>query len=138
MHRDGKKNVSFYSPPSLSFSLSLSHTHTHPPPFSDEDDWNVIIKECGSLAANWEHLSGFLGLSIGLIDSIKATPPVTPVGCLNEALKHWVRQNYKTDKFGLPSWRTLLESVARVNRLLFKKLAEKYPGSYVYNIVHET
>ena len=116
-------------------SIFLSFLHM-PAPCLDEDDWNIVIKECGSLAANWEHLSGFLGLSIGLIDGIKATPPVTPVGCWNEALKHWVRQNYKTDRFGLPSWRTLLESVARFDKLLFKKLAAEHPGIYSNCCVH--
>ena len=41
----------------------------------EEHDWNVIIKECSSLAANWEHLSGYLGLSLGLIDTIKGNYP---------------------------------------------------------------
>ena len=96
----------------------------------EESDWNVIIKECSSLAANWEHLSGYLGLSIGLIDTIKGNYPNDKSGCWNEALKEWIKQNYKTEKFGLPSWRTLLEAVARDNRLLFKKLAKTYqtPG----------
>ena len=96
---------------------------------SVEDDWNTIIKECSSLAADWEHLSGFLGLTISRIAVIKATPPFTSVGWWNEALKQWIQQNYNTGRYGLPSWRTLLEGVARINMSLFKELAAKHPGT---------
>ena len=94
-----------------------------------EDDWNTVIKECGSLAADWEHLSGFLGLTISRIAVIKGTFPLNPVGCWNEALKQWIQQNYNTGRCGLPSWRTLLEGVARVNMSLFKKLAAEHQGT---------
>ena len=110
------------------YSLSLSLV---------EDDWNTIIKECSSLAANWEHLSGFLGLTISLIDVIKGTPPFTVVGCWNEALKHWIKQNYNTGRYGVPSWRTLLEGVARVDMLLFKKLAAEHQGTLYDNTLYD-
>ena len=105
----------------ITLSLSLS---------PDEDDWNTVIKECSSLAASWENLGAFLGLSIGTIDTIKESPRISSaVGYLNEVLKQWIKQNYKTGRYGLPSWRTLLESVARIDKLLFKKLATEHPGT---------
>ena len=97
-------------------------------PFLEDDDWNEVIKECSSLAAKWEQLSGYLGLSIGTIDTIKENLTNNVAGCWNEALKQWIKQNYRTVKFGLPSWRALLEAVARVDKLLFKKLADKHKG----------
>ena len=96
-------------------------------PFSEEDDWNEVIKECSSLAARWEQLSGYLGLSIGRIETIKKNFSDV-ADCWNEALKHWIQQNYRTTRHGLPSWQTLLEGVARVDKLLFKKLADKHKG----------
>ena len=84
------------------------------------------------MSAKWEIVSGFLGLSISVIDNIKATPPVTTVGCWHEALKNWIKQNYNTGKHALPSWRSLLAAVARVDRLLFKKLAAAHPGEEMY------
>ena len=80
------------------------------------------------MSAKWEIVGGFLGLSISVIDNIKATPPVTTVGCWHDALKNWIKQNYNTGKHALPSWRSLLAAVARVDRLLFKKLAAAHPG----------
>ena len=93
-----------------------------------EEDWNVVMRECSSLCAHWENLSGFLGLSISLIDKIKADSCIGVNECWNEALKNWIKQNYKTSRFGLPSWRTLLEAIARVNKLLFKRLADSHKG----------
>ena len=98
-------------------------------PISEEDDWNDVIKECSSLAAKWEQLSGYLGLSIGTIDAIKENFPNNAVGCWNEALKQWIKQNYRTARYGYPSWRMLLEAIARIDKLLFKKLADKHQGN---------
>ena len=84
------------------------------------------------MSAKWEIVGGFLGLSISVIDNIKATAPVTTVGCWHEALKNWIKQNYNTGKHALPSWRSLLAAVARVDRLLFKKLAAAHPGEKGY------
>ena len=97
-------------------------------PISEEDDWNDVIKECSSLAAKWEQLSGFLGLRIETIDTIKENFPNNAMGCWNEALKQWIKQNYRTARYGYPSWRMLLEAIARIDKLLFQKLADKHQG----------
>ena len=91
-----------------------------------EDDWNIVMRECHSLSAKWQQLCGYLGLPIGLIDSIKGNYPNDNSACWREALKQWIQQNYNTVRFGLPSWRTLLEAIARENRLLFKTLADNH------------
>ena len=92
------------------------------------DDWNVVIIECGSLAADWEKLSGYLGLSFELIDNIKGADNSS---CWNEALKQWIKQNHNVEKFGEPSWRTLLKAVAKVDKLQFKKLVAEHQGKRV-------
>ena len=89
----------------------------------EEDDWNIVIDECSSLAAKWEQLSGFLGLKISLIETIKQNHPGDNIGCWNDALKHWIKQGYNTSKFGEPSWRMLLKAIAKMDKLEFKKIA---------------
>lgn len=121
----------FWLDGTITFTILSEFTLFFSPFGSDNDDWNDVIKECSSLAANWYHLSGYLGLSISLIDSIKGSHPDNPLRCWNEALKNWIKQNYNTQRFHLPSWRTLLEAVARVDRLLFKKLASTHQGASV-------
>ena len=80
--------------------------------------------ECKSLAAKWEQLSTYLGLSCDVIDNIKGSGD--NYHCWSEALKHWIRQNYNTDTFGRPSWRSLLKAVAEVDKRLFESLAVKH------------
>ena len=91
-----------------------------------EDDWNVVSVECGSLAAKWEQLSACLGLAKADIDRIRESRPRDIAGCWSEALSQWIKQNYSTQRFGLPSWRSLLKAVAMVDKRLCKYLAAKH------------
>ena len=107
--------------------------------FAEEDDWNIVIDECSSLTAKWEQLSGFLGLRLSLINSIKDNHPGDNCACWNEALKQWITQNYTTRRFGEPSWGTLLKAVAKVDKLQFKNLAAMHRGrkpSHCKNLTH--
>ena len=105
-----------------------------------EDDWNVVSVECGSLAAKWEQLSTCLGLAKADIDRIRESRPRDIAGCWSEALSQWIKQNYFTQRFGLPSWRSLLKAVATVDRHLCKELAAKHPlgttSDFRYNTVN--
>lgn len=93
---------------------------------SEDDDWNVVVLKCDSLTARWEKLSAFLGLPKSLIDEIRGNHPGDLSCCWREALSQWIKQNYNTEKFGEPSWRTLLGAVVRIDRRLFEKLADEH------------
>ena len=95
---------------------------------AEEDDWNIVVTECSSLSAKWEQLSAYLGLNRRLIDSIKRNHPNDSTGCWNDALGHWIGQNYNTDRFNVPSWKVLLRSIALVDKLVFKELAREHEG----------
>ena len=97
---------------------------------AEEDDWNILIDECSSLCAQWDKITGSLGLRPSLIASIRRNNPNDNTGCWNDALLEWISQNYNTEKFGLPSWRTFLTAVAKVDKLQFKKLAAEHQGSF--------
>ena len=85
-----------------------------------------MIIECKSLSGDWEKVSGYLGLSFKLIETIKRDNPKDSSSCWNEALKQWIKQNYNTVIFGRPSWRSLLKAIAEVDKLLFERLAVKH------------
>ena len=87
--------------------------------------------ECSSLAAQWEQLGGYLGLERSSLHLIRGNHPLDNVGSWNEALNQWIKQNYKTEVHGMPSWRTLVKAIARVDRSLFKKLAIEH-GNFVH------
>ena len=84
--------------------------------------------ECKSLSSNWEKVSGYLGLSFELIETIKRDNSRDSAGCWNNALKQWIKQNYNTETFGKPAWRSLLRAVAEVDKHQFQKLAAEHQG----------
>jgi hypothetical protein len=92
------------------------------------DDWNIVVIECKSLAAKWKQLSIYLGLSFEVTDNIKGSGD--NYHCWSEALKHWIKRNYNTKKFDLPSWRSLLRAVAKEDKLMFNNLAAQHQGIY--------
>ena len=94
-----------------------------------------MIIECTSLSAEWEKVSGYLGLSFNVIDSIKKDHPNDSTGCWNDALKQWIQQKYSTKSFGKPSWKTLLKAVIQVDKRLFQSLAVKHQSKLIVCIV---
>jgi hypothetical protein len=123
----------WYCPFLANPEITTAHVYTPPLPkhthcaTTEEDDWNVVSVECGSLAAKWEQLSACLGLAKADIDRIRENRPRDIAGCWSEALSQWIKQNYSTQRFGLPSWRSLLKVVAMVDRRFCKELAAKHP-----------
>lgn len=91
-----------------------------------EGDWNMVVMESSSLAAHWAKLGSYLGLQSSYIDVIRGGNPLCPSSSWSETLSQWIKQNYSTRAHGLPSWRTLLRAIAKVDKLLFQKLAIKH------------
>ena len=98
---------------------------------AEKDDWNYVVTECTSLSAKWRQLSISMGLPSKLIDTIKHNYGDDAEGCWGEALNKWICQNYNTDKYSMPSWRTLLRAIANIDRLLFHQLRHKHPGKWI-------
>ena len=67
-----------------------------------------------------------MGLSFKTISTIKDNNPDDSEGAWNEALMKWILQDYNTEKYGLPSWKSLLKTVSRVDQPLFEKLAKEH------------
>ena len=97
--------------------------------FTVEDDWNVVFEKCTPLASKWQQLSAYLGLKMSIIDRIRSDFPNDSLGCLSEALKEWIKMNYDTEKFGRPSWKTLLNAIAKIDQLQFTTLATEHQGT---------
>ena len=92
------------------------------------DDWNDIAFECSSLAPYWEELCLFLRLPMGTSDAIKEKHSNKELSCLGETLKLWILQKYRTEKYGLPTWKMLLKAVEKIDENMFKKLAKEHQG----------
>ena len=93
---------------------------------SGEDDWNEACQDVRRLAAQWKEIGRALGLASHQIQEIEGNDTKNSA-CLDRAIETWIGQNYNTDKFGLPSWRTLCKAVSQVaDKKYFKELAEKH------------
>jgi hypothetical protein len=97
--------------------------------FIGEVDWNVVFDECSPLASKWHQLSAYLGLKASIIDRIRSDFPNDSLVCWSEALKEWIRMNYDTQRFGKPSWKTLLKAIAKIDKLHFRRLASEHQGT---------
>ena len=98
---------------------------------SGEEDWNDVAIACSSLAAKWQQLCTFLGLSFKTISTIKESNSDDSAASWNDALKQWIL----TQKHSLPSWRTLLKAISRVDQPLFEKLANEHQLKGIYKFI---
>lgn len=89
-----------------------------------------MIIECNALAGQWRKLGSFLGLDPSSLAIIRENHPHDQTGCYSETISQWIKQNYNTSRYGMPSWRTLLRAVAMVDKLLFQKLAIKHGNNF--------
>ena len=77
------------------------------------------------LESRWRDIGRKLGIRPSTIDSISAD--YSKCGpCLSEVIKHWLKLNYDTTKFGQPSWKKLAEAVSGLDKRLFYSLANNH------------
>ena len=93
---------------------------------SDEESWNDVVIACIPLAAKWKQLSVCMGLPYKTIKQIEKDNPGDSDSSWNEAIMQWILQGHNTERHGLPSWKTLLKTISRVDQPLFEKLAKEH------------
>ena len=96
-----------------------------------EDDLGIVFEAIFSLAGHWNPLCLILGVPKLKLDAIKRSHPACVEEWLSEGLSEWLRRNYDTHKYGLPSWRTLIKRVDSINCDLAMSLAKKHGGKYL-------
>jgi len=50
-------------------------------------------------------------------------------------MSEWLKKNYKTEKFGDPSWRLLVKAVGYFNKGVAERIAQDHPGKSVNVVV---
>ena len=94
---------------------------------TDEDDLFDVIKDLTPVAARWKAIGIALRLKPGELNSINSGRPDE---CLGEVIQNWLMRNYNVDRFGLPTWRKLVEivedSAAGNNKALADEIARKH------------
>ena len=85
-----------------------------------------------SVAANSRLFGSALGLAAPTLDRILKDNQRDSREALGQVIDTWLAQGYDTDRYGMPSWRKLVNAVASPaggnNHLLAKKIAEDHPG----------
>ena len=94
------------------------------------------MKEIVHVKVNYKAFGMILGLSYAQLESIQKTPLcIVDIGtALTEVVLTWLRQKYNTARFGLPTWRKLVEAVDSEaggnDHTLAKEIAVHHPGRY--------
>ena len=104
------------------------------PSYSGEDDMQDIMKEVIQVKANYKAFGMMLGLSYPQLEDIQKSPLfiVDNGAALTEVILTWLRQKYNTVKFGVPTWRRIVEAIDSEaggnNHALAKEIATHHPG----------
>ena len=89
---------------------------------ADGDDLKDVIDYLDEVAGRWETISRNLRIKTGKINELVYSRQ-TPLNCLANAITDWLLLNYNHQRFGKPSWKKVAESVVKVNRKLFLRIA---------------
>ena len=83
--------------------------------------------------AGWKAIGEGLRLSLGTLDEIETAHNRNPRDCMSAMLKHWLRRNYNTERFGEPTWRAVVkvvgDSAAGSNCALATSIAGRHSGN---------
>lgn len=94
-----------------------------------------MFREVIDLAGRWQDMCFALGLHRWK-DEIAKINPENPRGCLREVIVRWLRKVHNVDRYGHPTWKTLVKAVADEvggeNPALAEQIANKYKGNVLY------
>jgi len=91
-----------------------------------DDDLADVLDAVKGLAANWKTLAIHLHLKHSSLDVIQANYPRDSVTCLTEAMVDWLKKNYNVKKHGSPCWRSLVRSMAKIDKAQALRVADKH------------
>ena len=102
---------------------------------TDIDDYFDVIDEVFDLAGRWREFGAALRLPVAVLNRIRANNPGDVEKSLSDVVTEWLSQSYNTERFGLPSWKMLVDAVAHRsggnNCALARQIAIQHNGEYV-------
>ena len=87
-----------------------------------------MVEAVDTLAAVWDKFALKLHLKFDDIEVIKKDNPGDSRACLTKAMSQWLKENYNTARFGVPSWRTLVTAVQAIDMALAHKITTTHRG----------
>ena len=94
----------------------------------------MAYMEVKKVAAKWKEFGTALGISGHKLEEIAGNHHHQAADCLSSVLQEWIGQNYNTQKFGMPSWRTLCKALSQISEnKFFKDVARKHTGKFLFS-----
>ena len=85
------------------------------------------------LAAKYDNIGITLGLPSGELEVIRRGSLGDLKQALGQVINTWLKQSYNHNRFGLPSWRSLVKAIdshaGGSNHALAKKIASRHKGT---------
>ena len=85
------------------------------------------------IAGSWKTIGRGLRISPGRLEIIQKDNPGNSKECLSEMLTCWLKRSYDVERFGEPTWRSVVNVVARPaagdNCALALNIAKQHSGS---------
>ena len=94
-----------------------------------EEDLGKVYPAIFSLADRWRDLFICLGIPMSILNDIEKIRRGYGHDCLSDGLYEWLKRRHNTDKYGIPSWRTLIKHVDKIDCALARDLAKKHEGN---------
>ena len=89
------------------------------------------MEDVGTMASKWRSIGTALGLRQDVLESIRNTEHSDQMQ-MTKMLTEWLRRNYDTKRFDMPTWKKLMEAIkARTgggNTALAQRITEKHLG----------
>jgi len=82
-----------------------------------------VLVDC---RADWKGIGMALHIRIAKLEEIERAHSSDPNNCLTATMIEWLKKNYKTEKFGDPSWRSLVKAVRDFNKDVAVKIAQAH------------
>ena len=94
-----------------------------------------VLEEVIDLKGKWTYILAGLRLPHRYQATIRTEHPADARSCLEAVLFAWLSKSYNVERYGPPSWRTLVKAVADpiggADTALALKIAEKHPGNII-------
>ena len=96
------------------------------------EDEQAVREELMTLAEKFDYIGITLGLSSGDVEVTRRECVGDTKRGLGQVIRTWLKQSYNVARFGLPSWRSLVDAVdspaGGSNHALAKRIASKHRG----------
>ena len=96
---------------------------------ADRNDLADVVEAVLTLAPLWDELGVELHLRYDDIKVITRNNHGNSKACLTEAMSLWLNETYNHARFGVPSWRTLVTAVQKMDMGLANEIADKHRGT---------